>query len=110
MDKIAKLLNLTKSDNDNEALAAIRMANKLLGEKGLGWENFLKPKAIKSTAVYSHDVGDYDGQLVEVFESLIQSQTGTTRKFLISLYSQYKLTGRLSDKQLDVLMKIHKNS
>lgn len=37
-EKIIKLLNLSTSPNDNEALSAIRMANKTLKDSGHSWD------------------------------------------------------------------------
>lgn len=42
LDKLKKLLALSESDNDNEALAAIRQVNKLLKEANLTWPEFLE--------------------------------------------------------------------
>lgn len=39
--KLAKLLAMTTSSNDNEALAAIRMANKMLSGEKLTWGDIL---------------------------------------------------------------------
>lgn len=39
-EKLRKLLALTMSDNDNEALNAIRHVNKLLKENNLTWDEF----------------------------------------------------------------------
>jgi len=39
-EKITKLLNLTRSENDHEALAAVRKANRLLDSKGMLWPEF----------------------------------------------------------------------
>lgn len=38
MDRIVKLLNLSASDNDHEALLALRNAQKLMKQRGLTWE------------------------------------------------------------------------
>lgn len=38
-DRLLKLLNMSTSDNDHEALTAIRLANKMVGGN---WNNFLK--------------------------------------------------------------------
>ncbi len=38
-DRLLKLLNLTRSDNDHEALLAIRQANKLMDDHNLSWDN-----------------------------------------------------------------------
>jgi hypothetical protein len=40
-DRLAKLLNLTGSDHDAEALAAIRKANELLRQSSANWEDAL---------------------------------------------------------------------
>lgn len=40
-EKICKLLMLSTSDNDPEALSAIRMANKLMKNSGLTWLVFI---------------------------------------------------------------------
>ena len=44
MEKILKCLRLTTSDQDGEALSAIRMANMLLKKGGHDWEKLLTPK------------------------------------------------------------------
>lgn len=44
LDKLIKMLKLTATSNDNEALVAIRMANTLLGRFGGDWEALLKGK------------------------------------------------------------------
>jgi hypothetical protein len=41
-EKIAKLLNLTSSDNDGEALNAIRIANQILKKNGLDWPTLIE--------------------------------------------------------------------
>lgn len=46
-ERLTKLLNLTQSDNDNEALAAVRQANKLLKNKNLSWPLLFKDQAEK---------------------------------------------------------------
>ncbi len=45
-ERILKFLNLTASSNDNEALSAIKKANKLLRENKLNWEYFVKNKEV----------------------------------------------------------------
>jgi hypothetical protein len=39
--KFHKLMNLTQSDNDNEALAALRKANSMLKHSKLTWKDIL---------------------------------------------------------------------
>ena len=40
-DRLAKLLSLSQSDNDAEAISAIRKANSMLKKEGLTWQNVL---------------------------------------------------------------------
>ena len=44
IDKLIKLLNLSQSDNDHEALAAIRKVNKMLSDNDKSWEDIVKGK------------------------------------------------------------------
>lgn len=39
--KLVKALAMTASTNDHEALAAIRMANRMLREAGIGWSGLI---------------------------------------------------------------------
>ena len=40
-EKLAKLLGLSQSDNEHEALGCIRAANRLVKEAGMSWEEVL---------------------------------------------------------------------
>ena len=44
LELLIKLMKLTASNTDGEALAAVRMANKLLNGNGGDWENLLRGK------------------------------------------------------------------
>jgi hypothetical protein len=48
-DRIVKLLNLTASDNDHEALLALRNAQKLMKQGGLTWEALFTGSSTSST-------------------------------------------------------------
>lgn len=41
LERFAKVMMLTTSTNDGEALAAIRKANLIMGEEGLRWDDWL---------------------------------------------------------------------
>lgn len=43
-EKLAKIMAMTTSDTDPEALAALRMANKLLAAEKLTWEDVLRTR------------------------------------------------------------------
>lgn len=49
LDKLKKLLMMTTSDNDHEALQAMRGANKVLASENLTWEQFCKGRIISVT-------------------------------------------------------------
>ena len=52
-DKLIKLLNLTTSKNDGEALSATRKANAFLKDNGINWEEF-----VLAHSIYKHDDKD----------------------------------------------------
>lgn len=54
--RILKMLNLSTSSNDKEALSAIRHANKLLKKNELSWDEFLQNKKSKKP-----EQGDFFG-------------------------------------------------
>lgn len=41
IDKLIKLLNLSQSPNDSEALSAIRKVNKTIKDSGVRWEDLI---------------------------------------------------------------------
>lgn len=43
-EKIISLLNLSSSENDNEALSAIRTANKIIKKNNMSWSDFFEEK------------------------------------------------------------------
>lgn len=43
LQQLIKILNLTQSDADNEALTAIRMVNSRLKAAGMSWESLINP-------------------------------------------------------------------
>ncbi len=54
-DLFIKLLNLTQSSEDAEALNAIHRANTLLRSVDLGWEDIIKKKKAEPEAVQNMD-------------------------------------------------------
>lgn len=47
IERVMKLLSLSSSENDHEALAAIRSAHALLKKNGRQWKDFISPKEYK---------------------------------------------------------------
>jgi len=50
-DKLAKLLAMTTSDNDGEALNAVRMANKMVRDAGITWQDVLREPGVREMHV-----------------------------------------------------------
>ena len=55
---LVKLLNLTTSDNDHEALSAIRRCNAILKSNKLTWNDFYHPNENKGNKVTISDFED----------------------------------------------------
>lgn len=54
-EKLAKLLALTASDNDHEALAAMRAANRMLKAADKAWEDVLEgPERVLRVSISRH--------------------------------------------------------
>lgn len=55
LEQLVKILSLTQSDNDNEALNAIRTANKLMKRNDTTWEKvFKESKITQSESIIMH--------------------------------------------------------
>jgi hypothetical protein len=104
--KLIKLLMLTTSDNDNEALSAIRMANKLLKSKNITWECAFSEKV--TTHEPNSNKSDYFEQALSMCNQIIEHKPPWfDDTFVRSLLNQLINKGRLSDKQFTALQKIH---
>ncbi len=117
-EKILKLLNLTKSPNDNEALLAIRMANKMIEKCNSDWMGFLKIEIVKNTGTewkprpqretYRDTNYQYKSDnLDEMFEQLRNAfLPKNTLEFINSVFEQYSSRGRISIKQYYSLVRL----
>jgi hypothetical protein len=107
--KLSKLLNLSTSDNDAEALSAIRMANTILKGEGLGWvDMLLTPPGNKiplrnTPAPTETSKKKYDGEDVA---HMLDECKGT---FIDSLRDWYDSKGFLTAKQYESLLKAYKD-
>lgn len=115
-EKLTKLLNLTTSDNDGEALTAIRMANNIVKKNGLSWECLLdeleqpyRPPHTQSAEgepVHHYSVDH------EAFEEMItyvrnNAWPGFDFTFIDSLVHNYEHWGQLTWKQARGLRKAY---
>lgn len=70
-DKLKKLLALTTSDNDNEALAAIRQANKILKDADKTWDEVLEADLTEANKRYEQLVLVHNA-LARKYNELVQ--------------------------------------
>ena len=115
-EKFIKLMKMTTSPNDGECLNATRMANALLLEANLDWEDFLRGKAtvvsgdgaslksVNSDKKYTNSI-EIDGMLNSVLSSI---NRGTSfYKFMESLRDWWESNQFLTEKQYNALRKCY---
>lgn len=62
VEKFIKLMMMTTSSHDNEALVALRMANAMLAEMDANWEEFIKGVVPNSAWAQQHQSQNYHAQ------------------------------------------------
>jgi len=108
--KLIKLMNLTTSTFDGEALNAIRKANLLLAESNISWAEFIKEKNITINVNEIIVKKPKDPKIEEMLRICKKSvRSGTGQMFVRSLADWYKKHGALSEKQLIALKKWYDN-
>jgi hypothetical protein len=131
LDKLSRVLQLSTSDNDNEALACIRAANAMLKARDLTWESLIRPSTRQTSNAPKQEhhpdpsVADWGSndrpyargpdsatktEIETMFTAVLFSVTGGPRDFLESLHTQWKEKGWLSDKQIGALRKFYANA
>jgi hypothetical protein len=119
-EKILKLLSLTRSENDHEALSAIRTANKILAAHGNGWESFLSggetlppPPASPRTQAPSSPTLDLKTVMTDpmayITEALSDPKFARRKSgdFLRSLADYFAAKGCLTERQATWVIKLH---
>lgn len=112
--KLKKIMQRTVSENDNEALTSIRMANKIIEESGVTWErvfNHLVTVDIESVDAESAvpkqaqaEKRERDTAVDEKFKKLLDAlPEGRFRTFILDLNDQWEKSGYLSQNQRDAL-------
>ncbi len=115
MDKIVKLLQLTTSSNDFEALNAIRTANQILTKNKTTWldlfNNLSTVKKNTSSVKYESN-SSRDKEIISMLEyfydrgfDLIDDEK--TSNFTEDLIDFYEMHSKLSEKQFNALKKIY---
>jgi hypothetical protein len=114
LSKLIKLMMLTTSSNDHEALSALRMANAMLAADNVNWEEFLtavettKQRAASSSgfsnvgSVHYTDPDDID----PMFDAALRNvKTGGYRDFIESVHEWWETNGFLTEKQYRAIRK-----
>ena len=113
LNKLAKLLELTASPFDGEALNATRMANSEILKHDMTWTEFVNNKTIiVINEEVRHGEQNYNAQdeiknMLSICLQRCTSESGM--EFIESLNKQYTRRGTLSDKQLSALRRWYEN-
>ena len=119
--KLAKVMQLTQSSSDGEALAAIRMANAMLAKVNLNWAELIKNDfEVPEDNLIALRAGEYDRTFPPVYEQARQSDIEEIfaclmtadieqnfMQVLQSIFSQYNRKRRLSIKQYATICKAY---
>lgn len=99
LEKVVKLLNLTTSDSDGEALNAIRAANAFLAKTRVTWNDVIESKRARRT---ESSVGEMLSRLRAC------KLRNRKRAFLSSLEKCYRTKGMLTERHERLLREIYK--
>lgn len=115
LSQLKRIMGMTTSTNDNEALVAMRKANAMLARHSLTWEDVLSRSVAPAAATYTNNsFGEPDidrgvkpiaEQVSEAFEKLRGKNLGSYRQFIDDLEYDFKENGYLSVAQRMALMK-----
>ena len=109
----------TASDNDAEALASIRAANRVLVQNNYTWANVFGRvvRVVNEIEVPEEEMTSYAGvvatkyqnnsdeELSDAFRAALDdARPGSFRDTLLSIQAQYESTGRLTERQREVVM------
>ena len=105
-DLLIKCLELTASNHDGEALAAIRKANLLRAKLGRSWAELINPVSSDPAATMSA-TRFIDWPAVFSFIREWNPPSGKWARFLDSVESQFDRKGRLTPKQRRAILKFY---
>lgn len=114
---LKKMMNQTTSDNDNEALVALRAANRILAKtEGLTWDRVLSKVVQVEVPVEQAPAGSMDPshgrmpkgagdpEIERMLEYMMENSSGEFRNFIESLNEQWEDRKFLTPKQKTALM------
>jgi hypothetical protein len=100
---LKKLMTLSTSDNDHEALASLRQATAILARSGHTWESCLnRTISVINEVESAPELADDD--LASAFDLALRNAKGEFRGVLESIREQYNARGFISDRQRAVVM------
>ena len=125
--KLVKLMGMTQSQNDGEALNAVRLANAMLKVNGISWSSLLDPVTKSRPAPppppkrkpsgpsgrgTSEAAARYDApksrftdpDIGRMLSSLLRDTKGDFRNLIESLNEQWKEKHYLTERQYEVVM------
>jgi len=107
--RLRKLLAMTASDLDGEALNAMRMANAILTRAKVHWIEIFN--AIENADAAKRPAPTVSDEINSAFDTVLCScREGGFRSFIESLQEQWERTGSLSPKQRGALFKAAKRA
>lgn len=114
-EKLIGILNLTTSDNDNEALLAMRTANKFIKKNGVSWEELIDDDGPKQPPRPTPNTYRAQQQEVEpeaTVDGLISyiksnAWAGFDSTFIDSIARNYETFGKLSYRQMQGLKNVY---
>lgn len=111
-NKLKKFMNLTFSDVDAEALAALRQANKVLKREGLDWDRVMNklvtidgPAIEEAPQDRAPTRSEYEKSIELKFEAVRETARDSFKEFIDSLYDQWEKRHYLTPGQYDALTK-----
>jgi hypothetical protein len=126
--RLVKLMMMTTSSNDNEALVAMRKANAVLGASQKNWQDILltpfarrpeppprpepQPQQQQHRKPDPKPASDPKTDLINaMFETLLKevSPESNFRSFVLSVHVQWLKRNRLTDKQYRAIRKAYLN-
>lgn len=112
-NRLKKMMMMTTSPNDSEALVALRIANKVIAEQGYTWndvfarlvkvEEPMESMAAVENTPRENSRDDKNQRIKDAF-SFLESR-GVTSSFLKSIEEQFEDKGWLSQAQQDALFR-----
>ena len=103
-EKLVKVLNLTTSNHDGEALNAIRLANNILVLEKLTWEMVIE----RLWCTHCNNDQPVEAMAKFIFEN--NSPGSWAHDFSKGLMASYRKNRRLTPRQMDTLKRLYESS